>query len=72
MIKDRIKTFRSLLRMTQKDFSQRLGVSPQTICNWENGLGEPTITHFLVMIDIGANIDFILYGTGTPIQKESA
>lgn len=70
MIKDRIKTFRVLAGMTQKELSKRLEVSPQTICNWESGLGEPTITHFLVLIEMGASINFILYGTGAPISKD--
>jgi transcriptional regulator with XRE-family HTH domain len=72
MIKDRIKTFRVLAGLTQKDLAQRLGVSPQTVCNWESGLGEPTITHFLVLIDMGASIDFILYGDGSPLSRVSA
>lgn len=29
--------------MTQEDVSKKMHISKQTICNWENGKGEPSI-----------------------------
>jgi len=72
VVSTNIKTFRVASRLDQSEFSKRLGVTQPTISSWENGKSEPTISQFLVMIEIGANIDYILFGRGSPLQRVSA
>lgn len=58
--------------LNQDDFARRLGVTKQTISNWETDRTKPDMSQFLAMIDMGANIDFLLYGKGSPLQRMSA
>ena len=38
-----VRHYRMVLGMEQKQLSTLLGVSPNTVCNWENGRGRPDI-----------------------------
>lgn len=40
---DKIKTARKQAGLTQKELGQRMGVKPQTVAQWENGLRKPKI-----------------------------
>jgi transcriptional regulator with XRE-family HTH domain len=70
-ISNKLKTFRALKSFTQKDLAEKIGISFQTLSNWENDIGEPSFTHILNLVDMGMSIDFILHGIGSPLKKES-
>ena len=72
MVHQNFKVIRIALGLNQEDFGKRIGVSKDTICNWERGKTKPDIGHVLTMVDIGANIDYLLYGIGSPLQRISA
>ena len=72
MVSKNIKTFRVVLSLDQHDFAKCIGVTQPTISSWENGKSEPIISHFLVMVEMGASIDFLLFGRGSPLQRVSA
>lgn len=69
MFGDRIRIFRIYSRLSQKEFAKRIGVTAPTISSWENDITEPTITNLLTMIDMGVNIDFLLYEKGKPAMR---
>ena len=71
MFGNNIKTFRVMKGMSQSDFGKSIGVAQSTVTAWENNESNPNIIHAKKMIDIGASIDFILYGIGSPLKKES-
>lgn len=39
----RLKELRKKAKLTQKEFSLRLGISQSTICSWENNLSVPRV-----------------------------
>jgi len=39
-------------KMTQDDVSKALGVTKQTVVNWENGRSEPSVSQGLKLSDI--------------------
>lgn len=69
MVHENIKLFRVHSKLNQTDFSRRLGVSQETISSWENGKTNPDIIHVLHMVEMGANINFLLHGVGSPLQR---
>lgn len=40
-IGDKIKQYRELRKYSQKEFSEKIGVSNSRVSNWENGLNRP-------------------------------
>lgn len=36
---------RANVRMTREQFAEKIGVTPGTIANWENGKTEPSLSH---------------------------
>jgi len=38
---DQIKEMRATLKLNQHQFAALIGLSPMTVCRWENGLTEP-------------------------------
>jgi len=69
VVHENIKIFRIASKLTQSDFAQRIGVSQETICNWERGRTKPDIGHVLTMVEMGANIDYLLFSNGSPLQR---
>lgn len=49
---ERIKYFRRLREMTQKDFAKRLGVAVTTVSNYENGVRTPSYEQLEAIADI--------------------
>ena len=47
MLSQNIKKYRKRKRLSQVDLSEKLGVTPQTISNWEKGIREPSISALL-------------------------
>lgn len=39
-----LKACRANANLSQKELAEKLGVSPLTILNWENGIGEPSFS----------------------------
>ena len=72
MVHENIKLFRVHSKLTQVEFAKRLGVSQVTISSWENSITTPDINHVLTMVEMGANINFLLHGVGSPLQRMSA
>lgn len=49
--------------MTQKEAAERIGVTPQTIFNWEKGCSEPSIQQAIKLSEVyGIPIDQIFFG----------
>ena len=47
-------------KMTQNEVAKALGVSNQTICHWENGKAEPTISQARELSELyGMDLDYI-------------
>ena len=62
-ISDKIKHIRrNLLKQTQKEFAIKIGVSRNTIKNWENALSKPTTSHLLMIgMTSGVSLDFLIF-----------
>lgn len=43
---DEIRTRRQVLGLLQREVAHRLGITPQTLSNWERGLTSPRTTIF--------------------------
>lgn len=55
-----LKSLRIFCRMNQREWAEALGVSLNTVHNWENGKTEPTLTVLHRMSDLsGVSIDDI-------------
>lgn len=47
-------------KMTQSEVAKEIGVSNQTICNWENGKSEPTHSQARRLSELyGISLDYI-------------
>lgn len=59
-IKIILPAVRANARMSQQEFADKLGVSKDTVFNWENGKAEPSATHLRKMSELsGIPMDFI-------------
>lgn len=69
MLGDRIKELRFAQKLSQVDLAKKLGVSKQTISNWENGNIQPSI-YTLVRIAkfYGVSTDYLLELKGNQEQ----
>lgn len=66
MVKIRLAAVRVNAGMTQEEWSEKLGVTKQTVCNWESGKTCPNLTQVKTMSNLsGVPIDFIF------VEKES-
>ena len=64
-IGDKIKKARTDAKLTQERAAEALGVSRQTVSNWENGRFYPDIASVLKMSDLyGVSLDYLLKGEG--------
>lgn len=62
-IGDKIKKARTDAKLTQERAAEVLGVSRQTVSNWENGRFYPDIASVLKMSDLyGVSLDYLLKG----------
>lgn len=61
----KIKKSRTDAKITQEQAAQALGISRQTISNWENGRSYPDIVSVLKMSDLySVSLDYLLKGEG--------
>ena len=57
----RLRELRNKSGLTQNDIATKLGVSGQTILNWENGIYEPKINQLIQLADLfDVSIDYLL------------
>lgn len=57
----RLRELRNKSGLTQNEIATRLGVSGQTILNWENGIYEPKINQLILLADLfGVSIDYLV------------
>jgi HTH-type transcriptional regulator, competence development regulator len=63
----RIKELRKILKLTQKDFSEKINVSPQVVSNWEREYTKPNsedISRIAKALDV--NTEFLYGRTNDP------
>lgn len=57
----RLRELRNKNGLTQNEIAGRLGVSGQTILNWENGIYEPKINQLIKLADLfNISIDYLV------------
>ncbi len=62
-IGERLRERRNALKLTQEEVSERLGVTRQTMSNWENGRSFPDIERVVQLSEIyGLSLDVLLKG----------
>ena len=60
MPKISLEAVRVNAKMTQKEWASKLGVSNSTVCNWEKGNTEPSLSQLREMSRLsGVPMDFI-------------
>lgn len=58
---ERLRDLRRENRYTQKDLSKLLGLSPNSICEWEKHRSEPSLEHLLEMARLfNVSTDYLL------------
>ncbi|MDD6467018.1 MAG: helix-turn-helix transcriptional regulator [Erysipelotrichaceae bacterium] len=61
-IHDKIKMLRESNGWSQLEFADRIGVSRQTVSNWETGGGIPSIPHIkMIALQCRVSTDYIIY-----------
>ena len=57
----RLRELRSKSGLTQNEIANKLGVTGQTILNWENGIYEPKINQLIQLADLfSVSIDYLV------------
>ena len=57
----RLRELRNKSGLTQNEIASKLGVSGQTILNWENGLYEPKINQLIKLADLfNVSVDYLI------------
>ena len=57
----RLRELRNKSGLTQNEIANKLGVSGQTILNWENGIYEPKINQLIQLADLfGVTVDYLI------------
>lgn len=70
MIADKIKDARTKKEYTQEQVAESLGVSRQTISNWENGKSLPDIISIIKMSELyDISLDELVKGDATLLNK---
>lgn len=61
----RLRELRNKSGLTQNEIATRLGVSGQTILNWENGIYEPKINQLIELADLfDVSVDYLIERKG--------
>lgn len=64
---NRVAALRRERRMLQKDVAAQLGVTPNTLSNWENGKYEPDLASLAKLSEIfGVSVDYIIGNSDNP------
>ena len=65
-----IATKRKELGYTQETFAKKLGITPQAVSKWENGIGYPDITLFPAIADVFDMTTDELFGREVTVREE--
>jgi len=66
---ENLKKLRKNKKMSQEILAEKIGVSRQSIYNWENNLAIPKITDILLICDIfGCELNFLIYNNDFQID----
>ena len=63
-IGERIKKYRIIKGMSQKELAQRLGVSVSRVSNWESGLNRPDVNIFAEICNVLEVKPDLIFGIG--------
>ena len=67
----RLRELRIKSGMTQNEIATKLGVSGQTILNWENGIYEPKISQLIELADLfNVTVDYLIERDNVPSQAD--
>lgn len=67
----RLRELRIKSGLTQNEIASKLGVSGQTILNWENKIYEPKISQLIELADLfGVSIDYLVERKSMPNRIE--
>ena len=67
----RLRELRTKSGLTQNEIATRLGVSGQTILNWENGIYEPKISQLIQLADLfNVTVDYLVERERVPSQAD--
>lgn len=70
---ERLYTLRREHKLTQEDVASTLGVTRQTISNWENGSAQPTIDKAIILARIyGISLDILVGNSNSGSKQVSA
>lgn len=59
--KDRLKNTRKLVGITQKELAKKIGVTPETVGNWERGARQPSFDFLVDLADaLDSSVDSLL------------
>lgn len=59
---------RKIANHTQKSLAERLGVSESTVCNWESGKTEPTVSQARLIAEVCERpLDSIIFLTSDTV-----
>jgi len=68
-IQEMLKQVRSDAELSQEEIAERIGVTRQTISNWETGKSYPDIASLIILSDIyGVSLDSLLKGDSKMIK----
>lgn len=68
-----LKAARTNANISQKEMAKILHVSNTTICNWENGLSEPSLSQLRKISELsGIPMDFLFVGKDFILNEISA
>ena len=67
----RLRELRIKSGLTQNEIATKLGVSGQTILNWENGIYEPKISQLIELADLfNVTVDYLIERENVPSQAD--
>ena len=67
----RLRELRNKSGLTQNEIASKLGVSGQTILNWENRIYEPKISQLIELADLfGVSVDYLVERKSMPSRIE--
>ena len=61
IFQERLKQERKALKLTQRDFAQKLGITQPSYIRYENGTSQPTLETLVTIADVlEVSIDYLL------------
>ncbi len=70
-LQNQIKRYRTMMKMSQEELSEKVYVTRQTVSNWENGKNYPDIHSLLLLSSLfGVSLDELIKGDIELMKKE--